>query len=184
MSLQVARQCLGLESVRKWSEGDVSAGPVRRGWRSCSACCITPHPSPLGTPLAGQLQQLGLVRVKSQFRAHSLQLTSCAGTRWKQGCHGYGRDCLQDQISCSLQTRSSGRVDAAAQGEAGIAAEGLCSLGELQDVQTVLVIPPQHLDTTCCAGPNVQEEFVVSGLGPLSGQRVPVPFQTPPLASK
>lgn len=54
---------------------------------------------------------------------------------WDQGetglcfCHGYVRDCLQDQTSRCLQTMSSGRVDAAAQGEAGIAAEGFVQPG-------------------------------------------------------
>ena len=121
--MQVTRQCLALESVRKWSEGDVSAGPACREWRNCSACHIPPHPSALGTSMAGQLQRLGLVRVKSQVRACSLQLTSCAGTSWKQGSHGYGRHCLQDQASCS------DRMDASMQGEAQIAAEGFVQSG-------------------------------------------------------
>lgn len=44
--------------------------------------------------------------------------------------------------------------------------------------------PPQNMGTRCCAGPNMQEESMLSGLDPLSGQGVLVPFQTLPLASE
>lgn len=148
MSLQVARQFLALESIRKWSEGQVSAGPVCRGWRSCSSCCIAPHPSAPGIPMTGQLQRLGLVRVKPQFRAHSLRFTSCAGTSWKWDCHGCGRDCLQDLASCSLQTREGGCSCA---GRDKDCCRRVCAVREnqlLQDVQTLLVITP----STCIRG--------------------------------
>lgn len=80
--------------------------------------------------MAGQLQGLGLVRVKSQFRAHSLQLTSCAGTSWKEICHGYGRDFLQDQTSCSLQALSSGGWMQLRRERQRLLQSGLCHLGE------------------------------------------------------
>lgn len=44
--------------------------------------------------------------------------------------------------------------------------------------------PPQNWGPRYCAGPNMQEEFALSGLGPLSGQGVLVPVQMLPLASE
>lgn len=68
----------------------------------------------------------------------------------------------------------------------GLLQKALCSPGEpvTPGCTNPACYHPQHLHTGCCAGPNVQEEFVVSGLGPLSGQRVLGPFQTLPLDSK
>lgn len=73
------------------------------------------------------------------------------------------------------------RVDAVAQGEAGIAAEWFVPSGRTTDSMIWLVIPLWHPGTRCWAGAKVHEEFVVSGLGPLSDQRVQVPFQILPL---
>lgn len=178
MSLQGTRQCLALASARTRSEGDVSAVPVCGGWRSCSACCIPPHPSALGTSMPGQLQLLGLVRVKSPAQsllppAHQL----CC-------CH-----CLWDQTPCSLQAMSSGRVDAA---PGGIAAGGFVQSGRTSysRMYKPFLLPPAPPSPWVQGVPGtpgpMQDQmcrrFVVSGLGPLSGLRAPVPFQTLPLA--
>lgn len=64
------------------------------------------------------------------------------------------------------------------QEETRVAAEGLCRM------YNPCLLSPKNQGTRCCAGPNVQEEFVLFGLSPLSCQGVLVPFQMLPLASE